>query len=614
MNKRMFLSSGVAVLALSGVLGTKAAEITPKVSENLHKQILLAVDQKPITVFVYFKDKGENIDQKLALAESSLTPEALQRRIVNRGVGNVVSEKDIPIEQGYIDEVLSYSQKLRHKIKALNVISVEAMPEAIKAIANLEYVEKIDLVRTMKRAPVPDERNEVKEKAVPTNSKKSQMAMLRYGASYAQNEVARIPEVHNSGLSGNGIIIAVFDSGFNRLTHDSLASRNIAGTWDFVNGDSDVGDSDDIGVGNHGTKTLSMLGGYRPGKLIGPAYGATFYLAKTENNESETQVEEDNWCAAVEWAETNGAHIISSSLGYRFFDDGSGYSSAEMDGDTAVVTICADAAAENGVIVVNSAGNEGGGSGQNTIGAPSDGNFVLAVGAVDSNMNKAGFSSVGPSADGRVKPDVAAFGVSAVLASPDGDDVYTTGSGTSFACPQASGVAALVLEANLNLTAAEVRDILRNTARNASTPDNLLGYGVIDAVAAVMAAGGKINPVASFEANTTNGSLTVNFINNSYDSDGQLVSYSWDFGDGNGSSEENPSNTFASDGTYTVTLTVTDNDGFSDVLESEVTVSSVTTPNPGNNASSSSGGGVFDWFFTMLFIPLVYRATSSLRK
>ncbi|MCW9016256.1 MAG: S8 family serine peptidase, partial [Kangiellaceae bacterium] len=404
----------------------------------------------------------------------------------------------------------------------------------------------------------------------------------------------RVPDVHDMGYSGNGIVIAMFDSGYNRMTHESFSQINIAGTWDFVNNDADVGDGADMGKSNHGTYTLSTIGGYSPGNLIGPAYGATYYLAKTENSDSELHVEEDNWCAATEWAETNGAQIISSSLGYRGFDSGVDYIAEDMDGDTTIVTQCADAVAERGIVVVNSAGNRGANSNTNTIGAPSDGHFVLAVGAVTSSGARSSFSSVGPSADGRIKPDVMAMGSDVIVASAGSDSEYFNADGTSFACPLTSGVAALVLEANPNLTATQVRDILRDTANRASTPDSRFGYGLIDAYAAVHAANGQFVPRALFtySADSTN-RTTVTFTSESTDSDGTIVSYSWDFGDGNFSSDQNPTHTYPSGARYTVKLTVTDNDGLSGTSTQLIQVSQPL-------ASSSSGSG--SWTLGLSFL------------
>jgi subtilisin family serine protease len=244
---------------------------------------------------------------------------------------------------------------------------------------------------------------------------------------------------------------------------------------DFVNGDRNVSNLRDRGDGDHGARVLSVLGGFAGGELVGPAYGATFLLAKTEDTESETPIEEDNWAAAAEWAEARGADVISSSL----------YSFEDMDGATAVTTIVAQMAAERGVVVVVSAGNQGFDPEHNTLGAPADGDLVLSIGAVDSFGARADFSSVGRTADGRIKPDVMAQGVLVKTANPRTRDQYVLSDGTSFSCPLAAGVAALVLQAHPDWTVDRVRRAMRSTADGAAHPDRLMGWGVLDALEAV---------------------------------------------------------------------------------------------------------------------------------
>jgi subtilisin family serine protease len=250
---------------------------------------------------------------------------------------------------------------------------------------------------------------------------------------------------------------------------------------DFVNGSDSVRESVDA----HGTNTLSTLGGYSPGRLVGPAYAASFILAVTEDVRSETPVEEDNWAAAVEWAEALGADVISSSLGYLDFDlPHTSYTDRDMNGETAVTTRAAARAAERGIVVVSSAGNGGFDPTRNTLGAPADGVRVVSVGAVTRAGERTSFSSVGPTADGRIKPDVAAMGAGVVVARHVGN-FYGAANGTSFSCPLTAGVVALLLQAHPTYAVDDVLTVLRGSASQANAPDTLLGWGIVDAAAAV---------------------------------------------------------------------------------------------------------------------------------
>ncbi len=588
--------------------GMVAAEYQPKISNKLQQQLATVKSDQTINLFIYFKDKGDQLEAKLAAARNNLSPATLKRRSINLSAEKLVSYRDIPIETKYLDWLTPQVNKVRHKLKTLNAVSVEATPSQVKTILASDWVAKVEIVKRLNRPQIELKANDIRRAEQKSElNVKTQSMMHDYGTSLTQNQQINVPAVHELGYDGSGVVVALFDSGFNRLTHESFAQINIVDTWDFVNNDENVGDHNDTGTGSHGTNTLSTIAGFSSGNLIGPAYGASYYLAKTENNESETHVEEDNWCAATEWAEQNGVQIISSSLGYTDFDSGVDYTWQDMDGDTTIVTQCADIAAENGIVVINSAGNNGPGNGQNTIGAPSDGHFVLAVGAVTSNGQRSSFSSVGPSADGRIKPDIAAMGTAVTVASSVDDSGYISVNGTSFACPLTSGVAALMLQANPNLSATKVREILRNTADGAASPDTLYGYGIVDALAAVNHAlaeiSGNQSPIASFTA-TTSSDQSASFSNASTDSDGSIVSYLWDFDDGQTSTEENPSHSYTNHGTYTVGLTVTDDGGLSSTTSRVISFQAPSTG--GNNeipeSSSSGGGGAGNAMLTMLLL------------
>ncbi|MBC8479650.1 MAG: S8 family serine peptidase [FCB group bacterium] len=245
-----------------------------------------------------------------------------------------------------------------------------------------------------------------------------------------------------------------------------------------------------------GPATLTEWGGRRDGQIYGPAYDAEFLLAKTEDRSQEVPIEEDWWVAGLEWGELQGADVASSSLGYIDW-----YESEDLDGMTAVTTIAADIAIDNGMIIANSAGNRGG----NGIVAPADAFGILACGAVDSTGQIASFSSRGPTADGRIKPEVCARGVSTYCASAsrDGTDIYRYASGTSLSAPLIGGACAVILSANPDWTPQQVRYALMSTANNAENPDNSYGWGIIDVMQALQ---------MSFLAGDVDGNEIVNVL------------------------------------------------------------------------------------------------------
>ena len=338
-------------------------------------------------------------------------------------------------------------------------------------------------LKIKKKLPKPSGKNKTKQTNIQTSTTAH---TYNYGSSLTQNEVINTVAVHDQGYSGKGILICLMDAGFDKLSHEALQNINIIAAWDFVNDDPDVENGTGQGEGSHGTSTLSQIGGFKEGQIIGTSFGADYLLAKTENTESETPVEEDNWVAASEWADSIGADVFSTSLGYLDFDGTQNdYTFADMDGNTATITIAADLSVKKGIIVFNSAGNNGFNSSHNTLNAPADGDSVVAIGAVNSSKVRASFSSVGPTADGRIKPDLMAMGDGTYAASNSSITSYRSFSGTSASCPLAAGVPALMLEKDYSLTPMQIRDILRSTADHSTSPDNLYGWGTIDALAAM---------------------------------------------------------------------------------------------------------------------------------
>ena len=431
-------------------------------------------------VWVYFKDKGPNAMAKLNNPLAIVSQRSLDRRSKVKPAGGLLDFTDIPLYSEYVSSVASNVTKVRHQIKWLNCMSVEVNREQVNAISLMDHVKGIELVERFKKIP---ENPELSSDVSPVfiNPNDDPLAdSLTYGTGNAITQITQIKVnlVHNQGIKGQGVMIASFDAGFSNLTHEAFTTypMKIQSTYDFQN------NTPTLTGHSHGTATLCLTGGYKPGKMVGPAYGSTFILGRTEVDPTERPVEMDNWIRAADWADSLGADIITSSLGYLEFDAGyTGYTWQDMNGNTMPITIAADLAVNKGIIVSNSAGNNGS-STHNTLGGPADGDSVLTVGAVTSTGTRSSFSSIGPTTDAppRIKPDVMAMGSNNYYASTSGN-LYSTGSGTSFSCPLTSGVCALVLSANRNLTPLQVMGILKKFASNSNSPNNNMGWGIIDA-------------------------------------------------------------------------------------------------------------------------------------
>lgn len=459
-----------------------AQEFAP-LSKSLERYYATMSDAEVIPVWVYFKDKGESAQQKLALPpETYLSPKAVARRerMMATDRSSVITIEDIPLERSYVASVASMVTKVRHEVKWFNAMSVMATKAQIAALRRLPFVREIDMVVRFKPERLYQPASIMDEPPPPTTN--GVTPLINYGSSLNQNQQLNTIALHNQGIDGTGVLIAIFDAGFSNLTHPALVTRPIVARYDFQT------NSGTLASHSHGQQTFSCVGGFSDGNLIGTAYGASFALARTEVDPTETPKEEDNWARAVIWADSLGADVISSSLGYGsptapFDPPWPSYSWQDMNGVNTIVTRAANRATQLGIVVVNSAGNDGDApAGQNSLGGPADGFDVIAVGAVNSSGTRVSFSSVGPTADGRIKPDVMAKGSSTWAAI--GSSSYGGVSGTSFSCPLTAGVAALVLQANPGLTPKQVAEALRQTASRASTPDRYYGWGIANAAKA----------------------------------------------------------------------------------------------------------------------------------
>lgn len=458
--------------------------IGPRLEEALRN----GTQESTLTVWVYFTDKGSRELQKSSVPSTVVTKQSLRRRAKVLPPEQLTDYSDLPVEDAYVSRLGAAGATIQHRSKWFNAVSIRATPEQISRISSLPFVREIELVGRYKRsAPPPPDPKDAMEN--PELRKSSGTHALDYGPSLNQLSQIRVPELHDLGNNAQGVIVGVFDNGFRLPDHEALRAMNVIATYDFVdNKVSVVPNNTSPSFGTHGVNTLSTIGGFKEGQLVGPAYGASFILARTENDSSETPMEEDKWVRAIEWADSLGVQVTSTSLGYLDYNTGfPSWTWEDMDGRTTVITRAAAMAVRKGILVVNSAGNDGYHPSHNTLGAPADADSVLTVGAVNLSGKRTSFSSVGPTTafPPRIKPDVMALGTGVYIASSTQTDGYSSfGQGTSFACPLAAGVAALLVKARPDATPMQIVNAMRQTASQASAPDNLMGWGVVNALAA----------------------------------------------------------------------------------------------------------------------------------
>ncbi|HEY3252063.1 MAG TPA: S8/S53 family peptidase [Ignavibacteria bacterium] len=445
--------------------------------------VLDNTSEQTFVVYIYFSDKGANAYALLNNPNSLVTQRSIERRLKVKSQNEVVDFSDIPIYQPYVDLLEGKVLKLRHQVKWFNSVSAEVSREQLAGITELNCVAQIELVEKFNKR-----RDDVEFTAQDNISEqvpqKDLVDTLNYGTGLTQVSQIKVNLVHNQGIYGQGVLIASLDDGFRNQTHPAFNTQPypmvIESQYDFQLNLPGAFRT----TASHGTTTISCIGAYAPGQLIGTSFKSHFLAARTEVDSFERPIEMDNWVAASQWADSLGADVISSSLGYLDFDPGyPSWTWQDMNGNTLVVTNGADLASDHGIVVVNSAGNNGPNSQHNTLGAPADGDSVITLGAVTSTGTVASFSSVGPTTDNppRIKPDVMAMGSGVKTANGSGTGYSSFSSGTSYSCPLAAGVCGLILSANKNLTPFQVRGILRKFASMSNNPNNTYGWGIIDA-------------------------------------------------------------------------------------------------------------------------------------
>ncbi len=475
------------------------ADAAPAVFEKFHPALMGLLDETsaPVKSWVFFADKGvppgPEYQAAIERVATAYNPRAIQRRMLRgraaQGRGPLFDERDLPVVQAYIDAVADTGARLRVTSRWINGVSVYATGDQLELIAALPFVTKLQPVARSRRPEVLNPR-ETGDGPFPSQQMGGPRS-LDYGVATAQLNQINLIALHDEGYTGQGIIVGILDTGFHR-SHEAfnhpLHPLNVVAEYDFVDndGNTDIEVGDPSGQANHGTMILGVLGGYMPGELVGGAYDASFVLAKTEDTTDEYPAEEDNYVAGVEFIEANGADMATSSLGYIDW-----YTQADLDGLTAVTTIAVNTATSNGLHFCTAAGNEYHDSdpGTSSLIAPADAFQVITCGAVNSSGSIAYFSSDGPTADGRVKPEALARGVSTHTVSPSSDTGYTTADGTSLSTPVVACAVACLTHAKPWWSVDQMREHLFETADYYVTygtydPLYVYGYGVIDAMGA----------------------------------------------------------------------------------------------------------------------------------
>ncbi len=417
-------------------------------------------------------------DKKANGFSTSRPQEFLSEKSVARRkrYGLKVDERDLPLTQSYIKGLEGKGFKICAKSKWNNTVVVETADSALAARSTqLPYVRESRCVWVgPDSVPVYAFDNKDRASYMAKDSVPGDTLKDYYGVAASQVRQLNLQKLHDKGLWGEGVTIAVLDGGFlNTDLVKGLGAARILGTRNFVRPATSV-----YAELSHGTMVLSTIAANTPHSFVGTAPKASFYLLVSEDGESEQEVEEDYWTAALEYADSLGADIATSSLGYTTYDhEWMNRKYAALDGHTAFVSRTAALAASRGMLVVNSAGNSGMDSWKK-IGVPGDAENILTVGAVDCDGLNTPFSSIGNTADGRIKPDVMAQGLESAVYYPDGE--IGEANGTSFSCPIMCGAAACLVQAFPSARPEKIIDALRKSADNAQTPDNIFGYGIPD--------------------------------------------------------------------------------------------------------------------------------------
>lgn len=435
----------------------------------------------PDKYWVQFTDKN-NTPYSINKPEEFLSDRAIQRR---QDYGIAIDQYDIPVNTSYLQAVAQTGATILNPSKWLNGVTVEVTSTSVlQAIEALPFVQK---TRVLEDDPIKQRIKEdtyFSDNFVPVSENNNDIRSY-YGYATPQIQQLNGIALHTLGFKGQGMWIGICDAGYDYVDqHEAFQSMynedRFLGAKDFVYKNGVV-----YTDSSHGTSCLGLMAGNVPDKYVGTAPLASYFLCRTENVNSENVLEEYNWVSAAEYLDSIGIDVISTSLGYIAFDNSQfDHVYSDLDGETCVITIGSEIACSRGILCITSAGNDGGNAFP-YISAPADGEHVLTIGAVGTDGERAYFSSIGPTSDGRIKPDVMAHGYGTTVVSP-GEGAYYDGSGTSYACPVLAGMATCLWQARKELHASEIRDALRESG-NMTTPDNYYGYGIPDFMEALNA-------------------------------------------------------------------------------------------------------------------------------
>ncbi len=486
------------VLSLGATGSSLAGDETPG---NIHPRLLerLAGEPGPAKAWIFFTDKGltSAADVQAAIAEvaANYNPRAVQRRqmrslAAKRGEP-LFTARDLPVHDDYLDEVRARGAQIHITSRWLNAASAYVTQEQAEQISVLPFVERLEAVgRSRGIQPLdvqPVDQDVKRDAAAPDKGGR----LIDYGNASAQLSQINLINLHNEGYTGQGVIVGILDTGFHRV-HEAFNNPvnpvQVVAEYDFIDNDGNTQSEpgDPYNQHDHGTMILGCIGAYMPGTLVGGAYDASFILCKTEDKTGEYPAEEDNYVAGLEFIEANGGDMSTASLGYIDW-----YTQADLDGQTAVTTIAVNISTSLGVHHCNAAGNEYHDTNPQTshLIAPADAFQGITCGAVSSSGEIASFSSDGPTADGRVKPEICARGVSTATVDPFNASGYTSASGTSLSTPLVACAVACLIEARPYWTVDQMRENLFETAdyfveHGTYDPYYVYGYGILDAYAA----------------------------------------------------------------------------------------------------------------------------------